>query len=425
MYGLLVADMNDEIPGTQLDIDDDLFSDVADRNTLVIRQELLEVGHVPNQDRIIGREVEMQSVAEYVKPVLLNNPPGSFIIYGKTGTGKSLVSRSVASRAKRTAANNGIDVGVVYVDCSQKSTETQVTSALARRLNDPDVTEYTVPRHGLSSDHYYDYLWDTINALYDSAIIILDEIDQLVSAGQNESGVLMQLTRAKENAKIDADIGIMAISNKINYRDSLNERVKSSLGDDEIVFSPYDSNQIRSILEARTDAFKEGVLDDAVIPKTAALAGREHGDARRAIRILRNAAKIAENENADRIVEDHVERAQTHAEADRLRELLSGLPTHARYIIVALANLDKKDKSRDEFRTSAIQEVYNTICEQEGSTPLGLHRIRQLLKEMAFLEIIESDKTGGGRGRGQYTVHRLMYSQEAIIEMAGGDVDHF
>jgi len=112
--------------------------------------------------------------------------------------------------------------------------------------------------------------------LYDAAIIILDEIDQLVDS-DDDGGVLMQLTRAKESGKIDSNLGVVAISNKISYRDSLNERVKSSLGDDELVFSPYDGNQLQAIMDARTDAFCEGVLDSAVIPKTAALAAREHG----------------------------------------------------------------------------------------------------------------------------------------------------
>jgi cell division control protein 6 len=403
--------------GEQTGIDDPLFADAHTKRSLVVRPELLEVGHVPDQNRIIGRDAEMGEVASKLEAVIRNEPPSNFIIYGKTGTGKSLVSQSVAVRAQRAAIQNGVDVGVVYVDCSQHSTETQATSAIGRGLNDEAESGFSIPRVGLSSSHYYDYLWDTLDALYDAAIIILDEIDQLVNNEDSEGGVLMQLTRAKESGKIQTDVGVVAISNKINYRKSLNERVKSSLGDDELVFSPYDGTQLQAILEARTDAFRDGALDSAVIPKTAALAAREHGDARRAIRILRNAGDIATKEEAEKVREDHVDRAQKRAEADRLRELLSGLPPHSKYILLALANLDTKDDSREEFRTTEVYEAYETICESEASDSLGLDRVRDLLRELSFLEITESHKTGGGRGRGSFTLHMLMNSPEAVFEM--------
>jgi len=403
--------------GEQTGIDDPLFSGADTKQSLIVRPELLEVGHVPDQNRIIGRDEEMEQVASKLEAVIRNEPPSSFIIYGKTGTGKSLVSQSVATRAKQAAIQNDVDVGVVYVDCSQHSTETQATSAIGRGLNDPDESGFSIPRVGLSRAHYYDYLWDALNELYDAAIIILDEIDQLVNKENGEGGVLMQLTRAKESGKIRTNLSVVAISNKINYRKSLNERVKSSLGDDELVFSPYDGNQLRAIMQARTDAFREGVLDSGVIPKTAALAAREHGDARRAIRILRNAGDIATKEDAQMVTEDHVDRAQRRAEADRLRELLSGMPPHSKYILVALANLDTQNETTDEFRTTEVYGAYKNVCESHGSDPLGLDRVRDLLRELSFLEITESDKTGGGRGRGSFTLHTLMNSPEAVFKM--------
>ena len=413
--GLPVACMVDDT-AEQTGIDDPLFAGAQTKQSLIVRPELLEVGHVPSQNRIIGRDDEMEQVASKVEPVIRKEPPSSFIIYGKTGTGKSLVSQSVANRAQQAATQNGVDVGVVYVDCSQHSTETQATSAIGRGLNDESESGFSIPRVGLSRAHYYDYLWDTLDELYDSAIIILDEVDQLVN-NEDEAGVLMQLTRAKESGKISTDVGVVAVSNKINYRKSLNERVKSSLGDDELVFSPYDGTQLEEIMQARTDAFRDGVLDSGVIPKTAALAAREHGDARRAIRILRNAGDIATKEGAKNVLEEHVDRAQKRAEADRLRELLSGLPPHSKYIVVALANLDSQNDAMDEFRTTEVYEAYETICESEASEPLGLDRVRDLLRELSFLEITESDKTGGGRGRGSFTLHTLMNSPEAVFKM--------
>jgi len=53
-----------------------------------------------------------------------------------------------------------------------------------------------------------------------------------------------------------APLGIIGISNKIRYKESLNERVKSSLSERDFVFPPYDANQLRAILSSRADAFR-------------------------------------------------------------------------------------------------------------------------------------------------------------------------
>jgi len=85
----------------------------------------------------------------------------------------------------------------------------------------------------------------------------------------------MQLSRAGEAGKItDCKLGVVGISNKIQYKDRMDERVKSSLCEREFVFPPYDANQLREIMQARADAFHDDVLEPSTIPRAAALAAR-------------------------------------------------------------------------------------------------------------------------------------------------------
>ena len=94
----------------------------------------------------------------------------------------------------------------------------------------------------------------------------------------------MQLSRAAESGKLnDSTLAIIGISNKIRYKESLNERVKSSLSERDLVFALYDANQLREILQSRDDAFNEGVLQSDVIPRIAALTAREPGSALRLV----------------------------------------------------------------------------------------------------------------------------------------------
>lgn len=105
--------------------------------------------------------------------------------------------------------------------------------------------------------------------------------------------------------------------------------MKSSFGDQEIQFPPYDANQLLDIMEARRDAFYDDVLEPRVIPKSAALAAREHGDARKAIQILKNAGLIAEDRSEATVRVEHLDAAKNRAEVGRLEEHLSSQTPHA------------------------------------------------------------------------------------------------
>ncbi|MDG5776805.1 orc1/cdc6 family replication initiation protein [Haloarculaceae archaeon H-GB1-1] len=404
-----LSDFNDRFEDPS---DDPLFNfdgDDPDHAHIFQRKELLKVGHVPESARIVGRDEEIESVAAELRPLVRGNPPNNVMIYGKTGTGKSLVARHVTERACRAARSQGESVGTAYVDCAQHNTQTRVARSITRTLND-DRTDLEIPRAGIGSGEYYDYLWEILDVLYDSVLIILDEVDRL----ENDD-VLMQLSRARESGKAESHLGVIAISNKIEYRDQLNERVKSSLREEEFVFQPYNANQLREIMDHRRDAFHDGVLTDDVIPLTAAFAAQEHGDARKAIEILRHAGELAERHADERVTEEHVRDAQEWAEIDRFEELLRGSTTQVKFILYALAMLTE-ERDTDEFSTSQIYERYTETAERLDASVLSEHRVYELLKEQAFLGVVESTRTGGGRGQGSYLEHRLVQDTGIVLK---------
>ncbi|WP_129113811.1 orc1/cdc6 family replication initiation protein [Halegenticoccus tardaugens] len=388
-----------------------LDDDDPDRAKIFARKELLKVGHVPESARIVGRDEEIEAVAAELRPIVRGDPPNNVMIYGKTGTGKSLVARHVTERAGRAAESNGVSVGAVYVDCAQHNTQTRVARTVTRSLNETDRTNFDIPRAGIGSGEYYDYLWEILNAVYDSVIIILDEVDRL-----DDDDILMQLSRARESGKADCHLGVIAVSNKIEYRNRLNERVKSSLREEEFVFQPYDANQLREIMEHRRDAFYEGVLSGDVIPLTAAVAAQEHGDARKAIEILRHAGELAERDNVETVTDDHVRDAQEWAEVDRFEELLRGSTTQVKFILYSLALLTKENPRTDAFSTSLIYDRYKEIAQRIDASVLSEHRVYELLKEQAFLGVVESTRTGGGRGQGSYLEHRLVQDTGIVLK---------
>ncbi|MFC6964659.1 orc1/cdc6 family replication initiation protein [Halocatena marina] len=372
-------------------------------------KDLLKIGHVPEADRIVGRDEEISKLAKRLNGAVFGSSPENVMIYGKTGTGKSLVSRHVSQRAQNAAEDN-IDIGTAYIDCAEDNTETQVISSLAAKLNDESATDISVPYTGLSTSKYYKLLWKTLDTQFDSTILILDEIDLM-----NNDSVLMKLSRAEEAGKIDCSIGVIAISNKIQYVDNLNERVKSSFQHKEIFFKPYDANQLREIMFNREDAFRDGVLTEDVIPLSAAFAAQEHGDARKAIDILRHAGEVAYEDEAERVHENHVRRAQQHAEKDRFRELVNGAPTQAKAALLALTELSLNSKD-DVFLTGRIYDQYENICMELNMDSLSVRRFRDILKEQAFLGVVEIEKINKGSAGGIHLQNRLIEDPEVVRE---------
>ena len=380
--------------------DDPVFAD----------KELLDIEHIPNEERIIGREDEISNLANSIHPAIRGGKPRNTLIYGKTGTGKSLVAKHVTQSAENFAHEQGTRLDRAYIDCTQATTETQVVIKLARTFNRPAETDISVPLSGLSTNAYYDRLWQILDTLHDVVIIILDEVDKL-----QENNVLMQLSRAGEAGKIDScKVGILAISNKISFKDSLDERVLSSLQEREFIFPPYDANQLREIMRHRQDAFREGVLTDDVIPLAAAFAAQEHGDARKALDILRNAGELAKDDESDVVREEHVRNAREKADIDRFSKLLQDQPTQSKAAVYALSLIADGSK-QEEFPTREIYERYEQLTESLDIDPLSQRRMSDRLNEQAFLDILGvTDRVGRGRGKGMTNFYYLLEEPEVV-----------
>lgn len=300
-----------------------------------------------------------------------------------------------------------------YVDCDQYNTETRAARKMAFEVRDAVDPDYYIPKEGVGASRYYDSLWDTDGLLNeaDSLVVILDEIDKL---GSDASEILSKLSRSEEAGKTGCYISVVAISNKTDYTDAPDERVASSFQDDPIVFPPYDANQLESILERRRDAFQEGVLEGGVIPLAAALAARDHGDARRALDILRTAGKLAERDGCDTVTEDHVRSADKYSDINRSVQVIQNGTPHSRYALFALAYLTKS-KSTDSFSTGEVYDVYRVVAKVAAGESLSHQRVLDLLKKWTLPEITESRHTGGGKAQGSYRVHRLLHDPDIVM----------
>lgn len=404
------------------DTDDGGFSvdQVIGNSPRIFRNKsLVSVGTVPDENRIVGRQEEITNVALSLEDIIYDDVPDNIQIYGKTGTGKSLVSRHVSSKISERAVDNGVHTASIYVDCNSNNTITRASRTLYFDVFDELDQRYGIsdmgcvsppPKRGVGWKTYTQQLWDIVDDHYDALIIILDEIDLL----EDFNKLLHALSRARENDEIDTYISIVLISNKTTqFRNEVNQRVKSSMGGSEFVFSAYDASQLENILENRKDAFEEGVLGPDTISTAAKLAADEHGDARKAIELLNKAGMMARRNMDETVTGDHVEEARDLVEADLLSKSISTLPDQAKLVLYTLTKrLDGKEES---VSTSQVYDRYQTVAKDVESNVLGYQRVSDLLDELEFLGVTISERKSRGDSQGVKKDHELNHRPTIVL----------
>ncbi|WP_290815841.1 Cdc6/Cdc18 family protein [Halovivax sp.] len=250
-----------------------------------------------------------------------------------------------------------------------------------------------VPMTGWPTDRVYSVFFDAVDYSERVVVIMLDEIDKLVEkSGDDTLYNLSRMNSELENSRVS----IIGISNDLKFTDFLDPRVKSSLGEEEIVFPPYDANQLRDILQHRADvAFKEGALSPDVIPLCAAFAAQEHGDARRALDLLRTAGELAERAQTDTIVEEHVRQAQDKIELDRVVEVVRTLPTQSKLVLFSIILLEQNGVH--SINTGEVYNIYKRLCDEIDADVLTQRRVTDLISELDMLGIVNAVVVSKGR----------------------------
>lgn len=224
-------------------------------------------------------------------------------------------------------------------------------------------------------------------------IAVLDEVDSLVKV--HGDALLYDLIRVNENIK-QSKTSIIGISNDLRFKELLDPRVLSSLSEEEVVFRPYSAPELMDILLERAKiSFIQNSLTDGALNLTAALAASEHGDARRALDLLRVAGELAEREGSSSIKENHVREAQKKVEHDKVSTFLKTLPLHSKIIICVTYIMRKMNI--DNAVTGDIYEDYRELCYYIGLEALTQRRVSGLINELDINGILNSRVVSLGR----------------------------
>ncbi len=418
-----------------------LFDDLLEGEPIFENKEVLRPSYTPH--KLPHREEQINNMATILVTALRGDTPSNILIYGKTGTGKTASAKFVSEELETTSQKYEVPCEVQYINCEVTDTQYRVLAQLANKFieknetyienrleelealrervsdsGDPDAlledTEFDspgaledhiatleddleefdpVPMTGWPTDRVYSTFFDAVDYHERVVVIMLDEIDKLVEkSGDDTLYNLSRMNSELENSRVS----IMGISNDLKFTDFLDPRVKSSLGEEEIVFPPYDATQLRDILQHRAEtAFKPEILTEDVIPLCAAFAAQEHGDARRALDLLRTAGELAERDRTETVEEKHVRKAQQKIELDRVVEVVRTLPTQSKLVLYATILLEKNGVHN--INTGEVFNIYKRLCQEIDVDVLTQRRVTDLISELDMLGIVNAIVVSKGR----------------------------
>jgi len=369
---------------------DEIFNSVGKYN-IFKNKFILQSGYQP--DQIPHREEQIRQIASILAPVLKGDKCSNLFLYGKTGTGKTLSIQYVKDELlKRSGKEDNFKLKIEYLNCKLKKvsdTEYRILAELIKKLGG------VVPATGLPTESVYSKFIELIDGEKQLVILILDEIDQTVK--KISDTFLYNLTRLNSELS-KSQIIIVGISNDLTFLDEIDPRVRSSLSEEEIVFPPYNALQLQEILKKRAEtAFNEGIIQEGVIAKCAAFAAREHGDARRALDLLRIAGELAERDKSKKILLKHIDEANNKIERDKILDVIKTEPKQFQLVLYSIINLNEKQKKEPIF-TGDVYNYYRDLCQKYKIEALTQRRVSDIIQEFDMLGIINVKIISKGRG---------------------------
>lgn len=371
----------------------DIFNSAVN-NSIFQNKSVLQVRYTP--DSIPHRDEQIKSIASILASTLRGERPSNLFIYGKTGTGKTLSVQYVCNELNKKAEELSVDVRFEYLNCKLKKvadTEYRVLAALIKQLGSD------IPATGLPTDQVWSKFIEIVDKKKQLIVFIFDEVDQMIK--KMTDNFLYSFTRLNQELS-EAQISLIGISNEVTFLENIDPRVRSSLGEEEFVFHPYNAIQLQDILNERCQkAFKEGSIKPGIIAKCAAYAAREHGDARRALDLLRIAGELSEREGKTEIEEEYIDLANQKMERDKILDIIEGEPKQFQLVLYSIMQITKQNKDKnsenEKFFTGDVYDYYQDLCSKCRADALTQRRISDILAEIDMLGLINAKIISKGR----------------------------
>jgi len=351
--------------------------------------------------KIVGREKQAEQLLRHFESRKQGLMVPVISVYGRSGSGKSTVVRFVCN-------NLDSSVSHVFVNLRRAKTIFGCANLILSELDLPALKN----SHGLNSavDMIEKRIMEILQVERKKFfVLILDEYDVIFSDPRgNPSDFIYKFLTLEENLREKGLwLCLVIISNNALVDNELDDRVKSRMGSSEIFFEPYGRDDVLSILQDKARLAFSRTPSKEVLQHCATLSSEDHGDARRALDLLRIAGEICNG----KITKEDIDNAARQLQYNRINTVMANASYHLRVVIGALCSLHVLTDEK-MHATSAVYKRYVHMMRRE-TKPLSYRRVTDLLIELKNSGLVDSQTTSKGR-HGYGTQYRLRFSPEMI-----------
>ena len=333
------------------------------------------------------RKKEIEKIKNCLIPVFRGEKANNLMLYGPSGTGKTLVVKYIKDIFEKLAIKKSIPLKMIYLNCKLGESDTEykaminICSGLGGSI-----------KFGLNSAFLYKQVFELLD-YQKNIIIIFDEINYLI----NKSGdnILYTFSRIDSELK-NCYVNLIGISNDFRMMESVDSSIASSLSEVSIPFPTYNAPQLKDIILQRIDkAFYPNVVDDFVINKSAAI-GAQIGDAKKSLNLLRVSGEIAERNDKIKITEQDLDEAEVMLEKNQIMNLVKQLSQSNKIVLLSIIKLLLSGNT-NFVSTGEVYTVYIDICKKIGLRPTIQSGVSNIISELDLLGIVTSKVHNKGR----------------------------
>ena len=381
---------------------DAIISIVEREKKAFLKKDALDTSNPPLT--IVSRIEEVMQITRFVLGYKQGYVVPLVSIYGRSGTGKSTMVRHVCNYLP--------EIKLCFVNLRKAKTVFGGVNLILNELDQPSLT--SAQGMNLGMQKIQETILDTMRLQKKKLLVlVLDEFDVIFYDKRgNPSDFVYKLVEMIAELKNKGCLAmIITISNNILTDYNLDDRIKSRIGNSEIFFRPYSNEEMLRILRQRAEEAFSEEIDDSVLERCTEISFLEHGDARRAVDLLRVSAEIAAKENKKLAVK-HVDWASQRLQKDRVEEVLASLSNHSQWICKVLA-AKSFFHEKDWHTTMSIYESYKKYSDL---APVSYRRFSELLTDLGNSGILASNTSSKGQN-GYNSEFKFAVDLQTIIDM--------
>lgn len=381
---------------------EDIINKVTKEKKAFLNKSSLDTSTLPT--KIVSRVNEVEKIVRYVIDYKQGVVVPLVSIYGRSGTGKSTLVKHVCNYLP--------EVKLCFVNLRKTKTVFGGVNLILNELDQPSLT--SAQGMNLGMEKIKEAIVNIMNVEGKKLFILaLDEFDVIFYDKRgNPSDFIYKLVEMQSELVQHGFLSmIITISNNVLSDYELDDRIRSRIGNNEIFFKPYTVEETLKILQHRSEEAFGKKIPDAVLERCAKISYLEHGDARRAVDLLRVSAELAAQEKKEIAVE-HINAASKKIQKDRVGEVITSLSYHSKVICLVLAaktfRLDKP------WHTT--MELYNTYKKLLDMEPVSYRRFSELLVDLKNTGFLESNTSSRGK-KGNKSEFQLVIDPGVVGEL--------